>query len=40
MGETRNVRVRRNLTGMFDALRRFGGPRRRWTGNVGIDVNL
>jgi hypothetical protein len=38
MREKRNVRVNRILTGMFDAQRQLGRPRRRWKDDVRIDV--
>jgi hypothetical protein len=38
MGKTRNVRVNKILTGMFDAQRLLGGTTRRWMNNVEIDV--
>jgi len=38
MGKTRNVRANRILTGMFDAQRQLGGPRRKWTDTGGINV--
>lgn len=38
VGKTRKMPVNRILTGMFDAQRQLGGPSRRWTDTVGIDV--
>jgi 3'-phosphoadenosine 5'-phosphosulfate sulfotransferase len=38
MGESRNVRVNRILTGMYDAERQLGRLRCRWKDNVGIAV--
>jgi hypothetical protein len=38
MGKTRNARGNRILAGIFEAQRPLGGPRRRWTDNVKIDL--